>query len=79
MKYSAVKYMIDGMLDAGVISGEDIKLIKKLVSQAEEMEEMRRLDAVFNAYNAGYEDSACNHINDADNYVNELRYISQDK
>jgi len=79
MKYSAVKYMIDGMLDAGVISGEDIKLIKKLVSQAEEMEEMRRLDAVFNAYNAGYEDSACNHINDADNYVNELRYISQNK
>jgi hypothetical protein len=79
MKYSAVKYLIDGMLEDRVISKEDTKLIKNLISQAEEMEEMRRLDAVFNAYNAGYEDSACNHINDADNYVNELRYISQDK
>jgi hypothetical protein len=79
MKYSAAKYLMDGMLEAGVISMEDIELVKKLISQAEELEEMRRLDAVFNAYNAGYEDSACNHINDADNYVNELRYTSQDK
>jgi len=27
------------------------------------------------AYNAGYLDREANHINDADNYVNELFYI----
>ena len=25
-------------------------------------------------YNAGYDDAKCNHINDADNYANEIRY-----
>jgi len=25
-------------------------------------------------YNAGYDDAQCNHINDAENYVNESKY-----
>lgn len=28
-------------------------------------------------YNAGYIDAQCNHINDAENYVNESEYINQ--
>ena len=27
------------------------------------------------AYNIGYEDGQCNHINDAENYINESEYI----
>jgi hypothetical protein len=27
-------------------------------------------------YNAGYDDAQCNHINDAENYVNEIKYIN---
>ena len=27
-------------------------------------------------YNAGYTDAQCNHINDAENYVNEINYIN---
>jgi len=26
-------------------------------------------------YNAGYTDAQCNHINDADNYANEIEYL----
>jgi hypothetical protein len=29
------------------------------------------------AYNIGYEDGKCNHINDADNYINDSDYINQ--
>jgi len=28
-------------------------------------------------YNAGYDDAKCNHVNDAENYANEIRYINQ--
>jgi predicted phosphatase len=27
-------------------------------------------------YNVGYTDAQCNHINDAENYVNEINYIN---
>jgi hypothetical protein len=29
-----------------------------------------------NAYNAGYDDAQCNHINDAENYANEQKYMN---
>ncbi len=28
-------------------------------------------------YNAGYDDASCNHINDAENYVNESNYTNR--
>ena len=27
-------------------------------------------------YNAGYDDAQCNHINDAENYINESEYLN---
>jgi len=40
--------------------------------QAKAMEK----EQIINAYNAGYDDAQCNHINDAENYVNEQEYIN---
>jgi hypothetical protein len=39
--------------------------------QAKEMEKQQRIKD----YNAGFDDAKCNHINDADNYANEIEYI----
>jgi hypothetical protein len=43
----------------------------KAYTQAKAMEkEQRNKD-----YNAGYTDAQCNHINDAENYANEIDYL----
>jgi len=41
------------------------------IEQAKAMEKKQRIKD----YNAGYTDAQCNHINDADNYANEIEYI----
>jgi hypothetical protein len=41
------------------------------IEQAKEMEKEQRMIA----YNAGHADGLCNHINDADNYINEQNYL----
>ena len=41
------------------------------VKEFEEAVEMERKQ-IMNAYNTGYQDRECNHINDADNYINEI-------
>jgi chromosome segregation ATPase len=42
-----------------------------LIEQAKAMEKEQRIKD----YNAGYTDAQCNHINDADNYANEIEYL----
>ena len=42
------------------------------VEQAKAMEKEQRI----RDYNAGYTDAQCNHINDAENYVNEQEYLN---
>jgi hypothetical protein len=49
------------------ISFEDMMTLKK---EAKEMEKEQRIMD----YNAGHSDGLCNHINDADNYINEQNY-----
>jgi len=44
----------------------------KTVEQALVMEKEQRIKD----YNAGYDDAQCNHINDAENYVNEQEYLN---
>lgn len=39
--------------------------------QAKEMEKKQRIKD----YNAGYTDAQCNHVNDADNYANQIEYL----
>ena len=42
------------------------------IEQSKAMEKEQRIKD----YNAGYNDAQCNHINDAENYVNEKDYIN---
>ena len=42
------------------------------IAEAKEMEKEQRIKD----YNAGYTDAQCNHINDAENYVNEQDYLN---
>lgn len=48
---------------------------RKIIEQAKEMEEEQRIMD----YNAGHTDGLCNHINDADNYMNEQKYNTDTK
>jgi hypothetical protein len=48
---------------------------RKIIEQAREMEEEQRIMD----YNEGHTDGLCNHINDADNYINEQKYNTDTK
>ena len=50
---------------------EDI-LIPKSFEIAKQME----MEKCIQDYNAGYDDAQCNHINDAENYANEQKYLN---
>jgi hypothetical protein len=45
---------------------------QKIFEQAKAMEKEQRIAD----YNVGYQDAQCNHINDAENYANERKYIN---
>jgi hypothetical protein len=42
------------------------------LEQAKQME----MEKTIMDYNAGYDDAQCNHINDAENYANEQKYLN---
>jgi hypothetical protein len=44
------------------------------LEKAKEMEKEQRIMD----YNAGHADGLCNHINDADNYINEQKYLKDE-
>jgi hypothetical protein len=48
---------------------------RKIIEQAKQMEKEQRIMD----YNAGHTDGLCNHINDADNYINEQKYNTDTK
>jgi hypothetical protein len=66
MKQTAVEWLVD-QYTQGNYSWEVYK-------QAKEMEEEQRIMD----YNAGHADGICNHINDADNYINEQKYLKDE-
>ena len=43
-----------------------------IVDQAKQME----MEKTIMDYNAGYDDAQCNHINDAENYASERKYLN---
>ncbi len=45
-----------------------------ILEQSKQMEKEQRIKD----YNVGYTDAQCNHINDAENYVNEQEYLNDD-
>lgn len=48
--------------------------INELIEQAKQLEKQQRIQD----YNAGYTDAQCNHINDAENYLNEITYMTDE-
>jgi hypothetical protein len=49
------------------------KEVFEFVGWLEEAKEMEKEQRIMD-YNAGHSDGLCNHINDADNYINEQNY-----
>lgn len=48
--------------------------VAELIEQANQLEKEQRIED----YNAGYTDAQCNHINDAENYINEQEYLNDE-
>lgn len=48
--------------------------VAELIQQANQLEKKQRIED----YNAGYTDAQCNHINDAENYINEQEYLNDE-
>ena len=48
--------------------------VAELIQQANQLEKEQRIED----YNAGYTDAQCNHINDAENYINEQEYLNDE-
>lgn len=66
---TAIDYFKDELIKQGFFVPGGI------YAQARQIEKEQRI----NDYNAGYTDAQCNHINDAENYVNEQNYLSDEK
>ena len=49
-----------------------------LFEQAKQMEKERRKEDIKIGYNQGYLDAQCNHVNDADTFVNEQNYLNNE-
>lgn len=63
---TAIDYFKDELIKQGFFVPGGI------YAQARQIEKEQRI----NDYNAGYTDAQCNHVNDAENYVNEQEYLN---
>lgn len=68
-KQTAVDYLASKVM-AFNISSKEIRDFLCWLEEAKEMEKKQRIMD----YNVGHSDGLCNHINDADNYINEQYY-----
>jgi hypothetical protein len=55
----------------------EMKLGTKMVVNWDMYIEMEKKQRIMD-YNAGHADGLCNHINDADNYINEQNYLKNE-
>jgi len=67
---TVVEWLEDNLI-GNPFSEKDFAHNVNVFKQAKEMEKEQRMIA----YNAGHADGLCNHINDADNYINEQNYL----
>jgi hypothetical protein len=63
---TAVEWLNEVLISKGIFFEYDI------LQEAKQME----MEKTIMDYNAGYDDAQCNHINDAENYANERKYIN---
>lgn len=71
---TAVAWLTKELHARGPIGEETPIWVQQLFEQAKVMEKEQRIKD----YNAGYIDGQCNHINDAENYVNEQNYLTDE-
>lgn len=64
---SAVEWLNGVLVSKGILFEYDI------LQEARQME----MEKCIQDYNAGYDDAQCNHINDAENYANESKYLNK--
>ena len=67
MKYTAVEWLVEQICTSDMAN----LIFQKEIKQAKAMEKEQRIKD----YNAGHTDGLCNHINDAENYINEQNYL----
>ena len=65
---TAVEWFFNWMSTNQYFIGNDLL---KAIEEAKAMEKEQRIKD----YNAGFDDAKCNHINDAENYADEIEYI----
>jgi hypothetical protein len=63
---TAVEWLNEVLISKGIFFEYDI------LQEAKQME----MEKAIRDYNAGYDDAKCNHINDAENYVSERKYMN---
>ena len=61
-----------------IVSTPLFNIPQDVIDKAKLMEREQRMKDYGAGYNAGYQDAQCNHINDAENYVNEQDYLNSD-
>jgi hypothetical protein len=67
---TAVEWLVEQLIPKAMVTYDATTY--NAVQQAKAMEKKQRI----RDYNAGYTDAQCNHINDAENYVNEQEYLN---
>jgi hypothetical protein len=67
---TAVEWLVEQLIPKAMVTYDATTY--NAVQQAKAMEKEQRI----RDYNAGYTDAQCNHINDAENYVNEQEYLN---
>ena len=62
---------VERLADYVLARYDTTEIFKNLVSNLLDKEIKQRIED----YNAGHADGLCNHINDAENYINEQNYL----
>lgn len=63
---TAVDYFKDELVKKGFFVPGGVYMQAKAIEKEQRIKD----------YNSGYTDGACNHINDAENYINEQDYLN---
>jgi hypothetical protein len=74
MERQTVVEWLENNLIGNPFSEKDFAHNINVFKEAKEMEKKQRIED----YNAGHDDGLCNHINDAENYINEYKYLKDE-
>ena len=72
-RQTVVEWLEDNLI-GNPFSEKDFAHNINIFKEAKEIEKKQRIED----YNAGHADGLCNHINDAENYINEQNYLKDE-